>query len=194
MAIPPFSQMCRRFAHIFAAFALASVLAAPGVGILVVPGTSSAENAGKFDLAAHITFLLSKYSTWPNGPGAGGEVLVGVYGGAQAEKSFAAAMNGKKLDGSSIRVVSVHAETPAEDVVRCAILFTTTNADLNRAAAATNGNAVLLVHFGDGNGTSCISLFEDGGKLAFDVSMQPLKKRKLRMSSQALKLATNVHK
>lgn len=152
-----------------------------------------ADNASKYDLAAHITYLLGKYSSWPSGPGAGGEVLVGVYGGAQPEKAFAA-LNGKVLKGSKIRVVAVSAKSPAADVQRCAILFTSNGSDLSKASAATSGKPVLLVHYGNGNGTACVSLFQNKGKIAFDVSMGPLNSRKMRMSSQALSLATNVYK
>lgn len=161
--------------------------------LLGVAAPVQADNAGRYDLAAHITYLLGKYSSWPSDPSSGGEILVGVYGGGSAEKSFTA-LNGKTLKGGKIRVVAVSAASPPSDVQKCAILFTSKSSDLDKADSATAGKPVLLVHYGNGNGTACVSLFENSGKIAFDVSMGPLNSRKLRMSSQALKLATNVYK
>ena len=172
----------RSFCVAFSLFAL----------VWMTPFLQRAEaQVSQYDLAARITFLLSKYSTWPANPGEDGLVLVGVYGNGAA--NFAA-LNGEILKGNKIKVVTITAQTPPEDISRCAIVFTSRGGDLDRVANATENEPVFLVHLGAGNGKAGVSLFEADGKLAFDVNLGAMKKRKLKMSSQALKLASSVNK
>lgn len=151
----------------------------------------SEAQVSKYDLSARITFLLSKYSSWPGNPGDDGVVLIGVYGPGSGNFG---ALNGEVLKGNKIKIVTITPQTPAAEISRCAIVFTSKAGDLDRVAGATGDDPVLLVHFGPGNGKAAVSLFEADGKLAFDVNLGAMKKRKLKMSSQALKLASSVNK
>lgn len=187
MPCPPSKH---RSSHFRVAFRGAFLSAMGGALLIFATG---AEAADKYDLAAHITHLISKYSNWPDGPGDRGTVFFGVYGGGAGAGAFAA-LDGESLKGDRIRVVGVDAKTSPVELGRCAVIFTSNAADLKRVASSTTGQPVLLVHLGDGDGLACISLDESGGKLVFEVFMGPMVQRKLSMSSQALSLARRVHR
>ncbi|MFT5471642.1 MAG: hypothetical protein ACI8UO_006779 [Verrucomicrobiales bacterium] len=161
--------------------------------ITITPFLQQSEaQVSQYDLSARITFLLSKYTSWPANPGKDADdVLVGVYG--NGAKNFAA-LNGEILKAHEIKVVAIDARTPAAVLSQCAVIFTSDGADLDRTAEATNGKPVFIVHLGEGNKKACVTLFQTDGKLAFEVNRGTLQKRKLQMSSQALKLAAKVNK
>ena len=184
MACPLQKRLPRLYATLLLAVSFASAV--------IWPATTYAQ-VSEYDLAARISYLLAKYTSWPNGPGTGGVALLGVYDNKAAATSFSV-LDGEDLHGAKIKVVAIDNTTPPADIDRCAVIFTSDARDLKRVNSATGGSQILVIHLGRTQSDSCVAVYKAGGKLAFDVYYGTLKSRKLRMSSQALRLAGTVHK
>tara|TARA_R110002096_G_scaffold26518_2_gene81740 strand:+ start:5506 stop:6075 length:570 start_codon:yes stop_codon:yes gene_type:complete len=156
---------------------------------------NAAYAADRYDLAARITYSIAKFSTWPEGVEQDGAFLVGVFGGNSA-RAFSA-VDGGKLKTGQIRVVNLDSSSPAGEIRKCAIVFTTETADLKRVTKATTGSPVMLVHLGmdrDAGANACVSLFEASNRMQFDVYLALLRKRNVQMDSGVLKLAATVYR
>ncbi len=174
-------------------------LASPSWGIALVllslGASRNCQAAEKYDLAVALTYSIAKFADFQDTLEAS-DIYIGVYGTGLAARAFAA-LEGNPLQGKTVHVVSINRRTHPKDIARCSILFTTEPEDLEHAVKSTGNASVLLVHFGKDRTPSAhpgLSLFLANQKIQFDVYLDSLRERKVRLDSNVLKLAAEVHR
>lgn len=168
------------------ALCLAILIALYGWSPLALPAAS--------EQALTVAFLYNfiKLSEWPESDKSG-ELAVCV--SRQADiKHEVMSLSGKEVDGNKIVVVPLEQDT---DTGNCHLLYlsqTDSPEDVNRWIKSASNTATLLV--GNYNALldsgGMIAIFNDGERLQFDVDLEPVKRAKIKLSSEMLKIAHTV--
>lgn len=145
------------------------------------------------EVRAAIIVNFVHFVEWPDNPPSSAEMLICV-AGRNATADALLAFNGKSVHGRNVVVVSRQHAANSSD---CRMLFigdsaTHSAVDWLRDLA---GQPILTVSEGEDfipNG-GIISLNRSGSRIVFDVNLVAMRRANLRISSQLLRLAREVH-
>ena len=164
----------------------------------VVPLAHSQQSkAGEFQVKAAYLYNFGRFVAWPdqNSPDANAAFEICVLGadpfGATLDSTLAtASIGGKNVQAKRI--------TKPQDVDDCRILFISTSEErhLKDVLSALDNASVLTVsdipRFSERGGM--IGFILDGDRVRFDVNLSSAQSARLTLSSELLKVATNVRK
>lgn len=166
---------------------LGYVLTAPALADPTTPTKDQIEGAYLLNFAQLVTWPPEAYGS-PDAP-----TVIGIPAGDTLLKVLGSALDGRRLSGRRIELVSFNS---LEQVRLCHILFVRKagNLSLPRVLAASRNLPVLTVgdikDFTLQGGT--IWLFENNGRIGFDVNRRGERSSQLRIDSRLLRLARNV--
>jgi hypothetical protein len=164
----------------------------------ILPGTIAAQQATEYQVKAAYLFNFAKFVKWPpasaeaSGEGTFDICVIGhdPFGGA-----LEAIAGGEKINGKA--VTTKHVSSPKE-AVGCRIIFVSSSEDarVKRLLSDLDKGAVLTVsdmpHFLEKGGM--IQFVPQGNRVRFEVNLTAAEKAGLTVSSELLKVATNVRK
>lgn len=172
--------------------------AALAVGLAIgVAFTASAgvEAAGEYELKAAFLFNFAKYVEWPDEVGGtpATPVCIGVVGPDPFGTTLERMLAGKTVHG---RPIALRRFASADAVRECHVVFVSADAEdlagdagWHRPGALTVGETAGFLRRG-----GVIAFAMEAGKLRFAVDAVAAERAGLRLSSQLLKLATQVTK
>jgi len=172
---------------------LAGLMAFLCLGIL--PTAGRAETAsGEYNLKAAFIFNFSKFVEWPlNAFHGKGDFCIATLGRSPLDRSLAA-LSGRQVQGRTIVFRQV---SSVEEASQCQVLFIA-RSELSRLDAILENLGDLPVLTIADRDDFCrrggmLSLYQDGGRIAFEVNLHESQRCRLKVSSQLLKLARKVY-
>jgi len=144
---------------------------------------------------AAFVFNFVKFASWPEAKMTGNTLHICI-GEGSLDSGVFAGWGAKVLKDRAVSVDII--ALPQADIAQCHILFLSEQADLGVRQTAFYGTAVanhvLLVSDIDGfiEGGGHIHLFIKDSKLSFEVNLQAIEAADLVLSSQILRLASNL--
>lgn len=141
------------------------------------------------DVKAALLISFARFTEWPDEGHVGQPVVIGIVGQEELQQSALKLAVGKTIHGRPIQVRSVR---HAADVKLCQVVHfgTLQGKKLEELIQPAGDNAVLTmgesVRFLDAGGA--VYVFQQDGRLSFEVSMRVLEQAKLTVSSKLLRL------
>ena len=170
---------------------LASVAAVAGLCIPV-----DAQRADVDEVKAAFVFQFANYVQWPNSTFEtdSAPVVIGIVDNEKIIKALSTSVQGKTVGKRSLKVIAITSE---EEAQHCHILFIDHSDDkrVDDYIAAVRNKPVLTVS-SDENFTEeggVIRLFEQQGKLRFEINADEVERAQITISSKLLSLAQVVH-
>lgn len=163
--------------------------------LLGLPGTGHAEPAsGEYSLKAAFIYNFTKFVEWPESALRGkSEFCIATLGRTPLDRNLAA-LSGRTVQGRPIVFRQV---SSAEEAAQCQVLFIA-RSELSRTDAILENLADLPVLTIADRDDFCkrggmLSLYQDNGRIAFEINLHESQRCRLRVSSQLLRLAKKIY-
>lgn len=141
------------------------------------------------DLKAALLVSFVRFTSWPAGSSPDAPIVIGVVGLPELQQSIFKMANGKQAQGRPIQVRGVR--YPA-DVRQCHLVYygALSGRKLDELLEPARGLTMLTIgesdKFLDAGGV--VQIFQEDGRLSFEVRMPTLQKSNLPVSSKLLRL------
>jgi hypothetical protein len=140
------------------------------------------------DTKIQALFVL-KFVEQVSWPGEKKNIVIGVLGDSEIKTEIESRLNLKNPNGLTVKKIS------ASDINSCDLVFLPSKEDKHFQAVlkSTSGIPILLITESDlASKGSCISFFEEAGKLRFAINKDAIEKRSLKVSGSILSLSKKV--
>lgn len=157
---------------------------------LVAPSPAPAAT-GEYEVKAAFLLHFAKLVEWPDSAlRAGDAITIGVFVDDPFEGRLSAAIKGESAAGRPLRAARVHS---IEGARRCQLLFipASQSGRIEELRSRLGRAPVLVVGETDGFAArgGAINLYEEGGRIRFEVNRRAATRSGLKLSSRLLRLA-----